>query len=224
MDNGYRPQALHEQAAAQLRTMLVEGRIEPGARLNERQLALTLRVSPTPLREAMALLAAEGLLELLPSRAAVAIKLGEDDIRHSFELLAMLESQGGELAAQRIDDAARDELLALQRELRACHARGDLPGYCRVDERIHAAINTAAANPLLTDAHRAICGRVQHLRFRALQEPAVWREALAEHEEMMAALAARDGAALGALLRSHLERKREVLLSRLRAQACQLNG
>ncbi|MDE2397540.1 MAG: GntR family transcriptional regulator [Burkholderiales bacterium] len=224
MQDLHRPPPLHELAAAQLRAMLVEGRIEPGARLNERQLALTLRVSPTPLREAMSQLAAEGLLDLLPSRAAFAIKLGEDEIRHSFEMLAILESQAGALAAQRIDDDARDALLALQRELRGAHGRGDLAAYCRVDAQIHAAIGAAAANPLLVDAQRALAGRVQHLRWRALQDAAAWRRSLAEHEAMTAALAARDGAALGALLRAHLERKRDGLLAQMRAQACQING
>src|ERR1035438_6679684 len=65
--------ALHDQVAARLRTMLVEGRIAPGAKLLERELCAELHVSRTPLREAIKLLAAEGLVDLLPNRGAVAV-------------------------------------------------------------------------------------------------------------------------------------------------------
>src|ERR1700740_3393521 len=79
--------ALHDQVASRLRTMLVEGRIPPGAKLNERELSEQLRVSRTPLREAIKLLAAEGLVDLLPNRGAVAVKLTEADVINTFEVL-----------------------------------------------------------------------------------------------------------------------------------------
>ena len=82
--------ALHDQVAARLRTMLIEGHIAPGAKLNERELCEQLRVSRTPLREAIKLLAAEGLVDLLPNRGAVAVKLTEADVINTFELLSML--------------------------------------------------------------------------------------------------------------------------------------
>src|SRR3546814_15886652 len=74
---------LHEQVAARLRTMLVEGVIQPGAKLNERELCEKLRVSRTPLREAIKLLAAEGLVDLLPNRGAVAVRLTEADVMNT---------------------------------------------------------------------------------------------------------------------------------------------
>jgi DNA-binding GntR family transcriptional regulator len=96
---------LHEQVANRLRQMLVEGRIAPAAKLNERELCEVLEVSRTPLREAIKMLAAEGLVELLPNRGAIAVELDEEDVRHTFEVMAGLEALSGELAAQRITDA-----------------------------------------------------------------------------------------------------------------------
>ena len=75
---------LHEQVAQQLREMLVEGRIAPGAKLNERELSEVLKVSRTPLREAIKMLAAEGLVELLPNRGAISVELSESDVHHTF--------------------------------------------------------------------------------------------------------------------------------------------
>jgi DNA-binding GntR family transcriptional regulator len=215
------PAGLHEQAAARLRTWLVEGRIAPGAKLNERELALALQISRTPLREAIKMLATEGLVDLLPNRGAVAVKLTEADVMHSFELLAMLEGQAGELAAQRISDAARDELRAKHFEMLACHARRDLSGYYRLNALIHADINAAAANPVLAHTYRAVNARVQSLRFRTNQNDSKWKRAVKEHGQMLDALDARDGPALRLILQTHLQHKRDAVLELMRAGALQ---
>ncbi len=207
---------LHEQAAARLRTMLVEGRIAPGAKLNERELAAALHISRTPLREAIKMLAAEGLVDLLPNRGAVAVRLTEADVEHSFELLAALEGLAGELAAARISDAARHELRAKHYEMLACHARRDLSGYYRLNALIHAGINAAAANPVLSVTYGRVNARVQSLRFRTNQNEAKWARAVQEHGQMLEALDARDGPALRAVLHAHLQHKREAVLELMR--------
>jgi DNA-binding GntR family transcriptional regulator len=145
--------ALHDQLTQRLRTWLVEGRIAPGAKLNERELCEVLHVSRTPLREAIKRLAAEGLVDLLPNRGAVAPKLTEADVEHAFEVLAVLEGLSGERAAARASDAEIVEIRALHFEMCACHARQDLSGYYRLNARIHAAINAAARNPVLTQSY-----------------------------------------------------------------------
>jgi DNA-binding GntR family transcriptional regulator len=208
---------LHEQAAARLRTMLVEGRIAPGAKLNERELAEALRISRTPLREAIKMLAAEGLVDLLPNRGAVAVKLTETDVMHTFELLAELEGLAGELAAARIGDEQRLELRAKHYEMMACHARGDLSGYYRLNALIHAGINTAAANPVLAGTYAKVNARVQSLRFRTNQNGAKWQRALQQHGQMLDALDARDGAALRGILKLHLLDKRDTVLELVRS-------
>lgn len=208
---------LHEQAAARLRNLLVEGRIAPGAKLNERELAAALQISRTPLREAIKMLASEGLVDLLPNRGAVAVKLTEADVVHSFELLAELEGLAGELAARRIEDVARHELRAKHFEMMACHARHDLSGYYRLNALIHAGISDAAANPVLSDTYRKVNARVQSLRFRTNQNEAEWQRAMREHTQMMEALDARNGAALRQILKTHLEHKRDTVLELMRA-------
>ena len=218
------PTGLHAQAAVRLRTMLVEGQIAPGAKLNERELAELLSVSRTPLREAIKMLASEGLVNLLPNRGAVAVRLSEADVRDSFELLAELEGLSGELAAQRISDDARNELRAKHFEMMACHVRGDLSGYYRLNAMIHAGISAAAANPVLSSTYAKVNARVQAMRFRTNQDEAKWRRAMAEHTRMLEALDARDGAALRVLLKTHLEHKRDTVLELMRAGELQRVG
>jgi DNA-binding GntR family transcriptional regulator len=211
--------ALHDRVGERLRLMLVEGRIAPGEKLNERVLCEQLGVSRTPLREAIKLLAAEGLVDLLPNRGAIAVKLTEADVIDTFEVLAELEGFSGELAADRISDAQLTEIRALHYEMMACFARQDLSGYYQRNAQIHTAINEAARNPVLSGTYRSINARVQSLRFRTNQDEAKWKRAMKEHEQMLDALGAHDAAALRTILIQHMNNKRDTVLAWMRAGA-----
>jgi DNA-binding GntR family transcriptional regulator len=210
--------ALHNQVTHRLRQMLVENQIAPGAKLNERTLCEALNISRTPLREAIKALAAEGLVELLPNRGAVAVALTEADVRNTFEVMAGLESQSGMLAAQRITDAELNEIRALHLEMMAAHVRRDLSTYYRLNAVIHRAINAAAKNPVLSATYEQVNARLQALRFRSNQDEDKWNHAMAEHTQMIEALQARDAAALSDVLLKHLENKRDVVIAQLLEQ------
>ena len=208
--------ALHDQAANRLRQMLVEGRIAPGAKLNERELSERLHVSRTPLREAIKMLAAEGLVELLPNRGAIAVSLTEADVLNTFEVMAGLEAQSGQLAAERITPQELAEIQAMHFEMLAAYTRRDLSAYYTLNARIHNAINDAAKNPVLAQVYTQVNARLQALRFRSNQDGEKWKRAVKEHEKMIEALSARDGAAMREVLLTHLRNKRDVVLEQLR--------
>jgi DNA-binding GntR family transcriptional regulator len=208
--------SLHEQVAQRLRQMLVENQIAPGAKLNERELSEVLQVSRTPLREAIKMLAAEGLVELLPNRGAIAVELTEADVLNTFEVMAGLEALSGELAAQRITDAELAEIRAMHFEMLAAYTRRDLPAYYRLNSQIHRAINTAAKNGVLTATYNQVNARLQALRFRSNQDEAKWKQAMAEHDRMIDALGKRDAAAMRKVLGEHLDHKRDVVVEQLR--------
>ncbi len=167
------------------------------------------------------MLAAEGLVELLPNRGAQAVALTEEDILHTFEVMAGLEAQAGELAAQRITDAELAEIRAMHFEMLAAYTRRDLSAYYSLNTRIHRAIAAAAKNPVLAQVYNQVNARLQALRFRSNQDEVKWKHAVEEHEKMIEALAARDGAAMRAVLMSHLRLKREVVLEQLHASQAQ---
>ena len=211
--------ALHEQVAQRLRQMLVENRIAPGAKLNERELSEVLQVSRTPLREAIKMLAAEGLVELLPNRGAIAVELTEADVLNTFEVMAGLEALSGELAAQRITDAELAEIRAMHFEMLAAYTRRELPAYYRLNSQIHRAINQAAKNSVLTATYNQVNARLQALRFRSNQDEAKWKQAMAEHDRMIDALGRRDAGAMRKVLGEHLDHKRDVVVEQMRATA-----
>ena len=211
--------ALHGHVTHRLRQMLVENQIAPGAKLNERALCESLHVSRTPLREAIKTLAAEGLVELLPNRGAVAVSLTLDDVRHTFEVMAGLEGLSGMLAAERITEGELKEIQALHFEMMAAYTRRDLSSYYRLNASIHRAINAAAKNPVLSATYEHVNARLQALRFKSNQDDDKWQSAVQEHAQMIDALQARQPQVLRDVLVRHLEHKRDVVSTQLQASA-----
>ncbi len=212
------PTNLHEQTYQNLKTMIVEGAIAPGSKLNERALAETLSVSRTPIREAIRRLAAAGLVELINNRGAIVPKLNKEDVLNAFELMAELEGFSGELAAKRITKEALSEIEALHYEMLACYSRKDLSGYYKLNSQIHQHINLAAGNPVLTNTYSQVNARIQALRFRSNQDQTKWDEAVLEHGEMIAALKAADGQRMRKVLMQHLANKKNAILNFLETQ------
>lgn len=198
--------------ADRIREQIVEGLLEPGARLNERVLCEQMGVSRTPMREAIKKLAGEGLVRLEPHRGAVVHRLGREEVAAAFEVMATLEALSGDLAAQRASNDEIRTIQELQVRMERAHRARDLPGYYRLNAEIHAAINTAARNPVLEEVFRSVNVRLQSLRFRSNLDQRKWDAAVKEHAAIAAALQARDGPQLGRLLRDHLNHKREIVL------------
>ena len=210
---------LPQNAAERLRQMILEGDLAPSERLNERVLCERLGISRTPLREALRILAAEDLVRAEPNRGAIVAPLDRKDIENTFEVLAALEGLAGELAATRIAAHELAEIKALHFEMRAHHARGDRAAYFAANQAIHARIARAGGNEVLGETFERLNARVKRVRYAANLSRQRWDKAIDEHERMIAALEARDGAALRAILEAHLAGKRESVLAAFAADA-----
>jgi DNA-binding GntR family transcriptional regulator len=198
---------LHEEAVDQLRTLIIQGRLAPGSRLNERLLCEQLHISRTPLREAIKLLATEGLVALLPNRGAQVAPLEPGRLAETIEVMAALEGLAGELACRHATAQSIAEIRALHEEMVAMHARGDLASYFRYNQAIHLKIVEASGNATLGNAYRQLNANVLRARYMANLSRERWDEAVREHEQILAALEARDVARLTRLLRDHLAHK-----------------
>jgi len=205
-------QRLHDTVVEHLRRFIVEGTLAPGSKLNERTLCETLGISRTPLREALKVLCSEGLIDIQPNRGASVATLSETEARDMFELMGALEALSGELACARITDAEIASIKILHAAMLVCRQNNDLPGYYRRNQAIHDQINQAARNAALRQTYLSINRRLQALRFRSNFQTPKWDRAISEHTAMLAALDARDGPRLAALLRAHLRQKCEAVL------------
>ena len=208
---------LHEEAADRLRELIVQGQLGPGTRLNERLLCVQFGVSRTPLREAIKLLAAEGLVELLPNRGAIVAKIDAAQVAETLAVMGALEALAGELACRNASDAQLGEIRALHYEMLAMHARGDLAGYFRFNQAIHLKLVKYSGNAMLDQIYRQLNANVRRARYMANLTRQRWDEAIREHEEILAALAVRDGMRLKALLADHLAHKLSSVIGALAA-------
>ena len=198
-----RAKPLHESAAERLRDMIVEGRLQVGERLHEANLAAILEVSRTPIREAIKLLATEGLVDLLPGRGARVSGFSIEQVRELFEAIAGVERNASELAAERITEREFEKLQRMHERMARHHAAGERQAYFRLNQEIHLAIVAAAKNATLQAIHASLISRARRARYEALASEARWIEAMEEHERLMAALADRNGLLAGAIMHEH---------------------
>lgn len=209
---------LAESAADALRDLIVHGDLSPGLRLNERMLCERLAISRTPLREALKALASEGLVELQPNRGAIVTPLTVPKVREIFQVMGALEALAGQLACAHASDADIAEIRALHYQMVAHHARGELAEYFRYNQAIHLRIVEAGGNATLAQSYRQFNAHVRRARYMANLAQDRWDKAVAEHEDMLAALVARDAPRLQAQLRDHLGNKMLSVLAALEAQ------
>ncbi|MFJ3483147.1 GntR family transcriptional regulator [Pseudomonas sp. NPDC090202] len=212
-------QRLHDVVVEHLRSFITEGVLAPGKKLNERELCETLGISRTPLREALKVLAVEGLIEINPNRGATVAKMSELEIRETFELMSGIEAFAGELACERITAEELDEIKALHYAMVVSKNQNDLPGYYQRNRAIHDLINQAARNDALRQVYLSLNRRIQALRFLSNQQAPKWERALHDHEEMIEALETRDGRRLSGILRHHLLEKRDAIMLMVRDEA-----
>jgi DNA-binding GntR family transcriptional regulator len=205
--------SLHGEVLSRLRDYIVEGNLADGARVPERELCEMFGVSRTPLREALKVLASEGLLELLPNRGARVRALTERDLIELFDVMGGLEALAGRLACERISEEEIGEIERLHYEMYGCYLRRELHGYFQFNQMIHRKIVDAARNAILAATYSGFAGRLRRVRFSAnmARERDRWSEAMREHEAIIDALRRRAGQELSDILFLHLRNKRRAL-------------
>jgi DNA-binding GntR family transcriptional regulator len=209
--------SLHGEILSRLRDYVVEGNIAEGARVPERQLCELFGISRTPLREALKVLAAEGLIDLLPNRGARVRQLSRRDLDELFEVMGGLESLAGRLACENISDSEIAEIERLHYEMYGYYLHRDMHNYFLANQRIHEKIVEAARNETLRATYANFAGRIRRVRYSAnfARKHQRWGEAMREHEAILDALRRRAGSELADILFHHLRAKRTAALEHL---------
>jgi DNA-binding GntR family transcriptional regulator len=204
---------LHDEAAERLRELIRAGELEPRARVNEFELAERFGISRTPLREAIKILATEGLLELLPNRGARVASVSPEEVDEIMEVVAGLEATAADLACRAITDEEIASIEVKHLAMVEAWKRGDDPAYFILNREIHEAIMQASRNATLQGIYANLSGRIQRARYSAHKTPAQWKKAVGEHEQMIRLLKRRDGERLAIVLRDHIRGKKPVILA-----------
>lgn len=218
IDSIVRP-SLHEELTDRLRSMVIEGILVAGEKVPERALCEKLGVSRTPMREALKVLAADGLLNLEPNKGARVRAMTVEDLEEVFPVMGALEALAGELACTNISDSQLKELKAAHEAMLVHYHDSDMPNYFKQNEQIHKIIFDATGNATLLSMYRSLSVRVRSARYLANMTPARWKQAVTEHEEMIVALDNRDSKELGSILKKHLHNKFATVKSWVESQS-----
>jgi DNA-binding GntR family transcriptional regulator len=196
---------LHDELLARLRECIIGGELKPGEKIPEKELCERFGVSRTPLREALKVLAFEGLVALNHNRGSVVSPLNIQDLAEAFPVYARFEALAGELACEKLDQGEIVEIRQLHDQMVAHYARRDYRSHFTANEQIHLRIQAGSKNRNLIQLLQNVSSRVAQARNHVALSGAQWAHAMAEHEAIIAALEARDGALLSQLLREHME-------------------
>lgn len=206
--------SLHAQIVGTLREMIVENQLAPGARVDEKELSKAFGISRTPLREALKVLASEGLIELLPNRSPRVTRLTRESVGEVFQVISWLDRHAGELAGERVTDKDLAALKRIHKRMMRHYKAAERLEYFRLNRELHFSIITIAGNSVLAGIYSNLMAQTQRARYMAIQSQNHWDRGVKEHGEILEALAAHDGKRLGLLLERHVrETGRRVQMS-----------
>jgi len=195
------PRALYQDVAERLRQQIFARELEPGSWIDEQKLAAQYGISRTPLREALKVLAAEGLVTMKVRRGAYVTEMSPSDVRQVYHLLALLEADAAAEAAVHASDAELAALTRMHEQLERQVRQRD--AFFAANEAFHLALLDAAGNrwrrQLVVDLRKMMKLNRHHSLFKQGR----LADSLAEHRALMQALTARDGARAAALMRAH---------------------
>lgn len=197
-------ETLPEQIANRLRRDILRGTLEPGTPVKERDHASELGVSRTPMREAIRILAKEGLLHLRPARSPVVAQPSYEEVAHNIEVMTSLELLSARLACDRASDAEIEEIAALADQMAEQYDSLDMLEVFELDMTFHRAIAASAHNPVLAEMHQSLLARLWRARYLSATRKRSRERVLHQHAEIVKGLRARDPEMVTENVRSHL--------------------
>ena len=195
------PRALYEEVAEQLRQRIFRRELEPGSWIDELKIAEEFGISRTPLREALKVLAAEGLVTMKVRRGAYVTEMSEKDLRDVYHLLSLLESDAAGVVAERATDAQLKTLQDLHAELEAAVA--DREQFFAINERFHMHLLEMADNRWRSQMVADLRKVMKLNRHNSLLKQGRIEDSLNEHRAILAAMVARDASATARAMQAH---------------------
>jgi DNA-binding GntR family transcriptional regulator len=203
--------ALYERVAEQLRARIFAHELAPGSWLDEQALAAEFGISRTPLREALKVLAAEGLVTLKPRRGCYVSEPSEEDLDGIFPIIALLEGRCAQEATQRATAADVEHLAAIHAQLEASCAAHDADAFFEINQAFHNALQELAGNPWLQQLIGYLRKVAKLTRRDSLRLEGRLRQSLAEHRTILQAIRGGRSDEAGRLMHDHILSGRSAL-------------
>jgi DNA-binding GntR family transcriptional regulator len=204
-------QALPDELAGRLRDMITRGELQPGSRINTPRLCSRFGVSRTPLREALKILATEGLVQLMPNRSAIVQRVTDDVINELIPIIGALAALAGRIACARLDDHILAEFGAMHERLLHHLDQGDETSYMEVESSFLAMVFAVAGNETLTKFYETLTMKLQW-QSACHHSMSEWKQTFEVHKQLLHALQLRDGELWALVLYRHVLHRAALLL------------
>lgn len=209
--NRIAPLALYQQVAERLRERIFSHELPPGTWIDEQAVADQYGISRTPLREALKVLASEGLVTLKPRRGCYVTEISERDLDEIFAVLALLEGECAAATAQKASDAQLEALAKIHRDLERAATGGRIDAFFECNQAFHARVQAIAGNRWLHHCIEDLRKVVKLSRHHSLFSEGRLEQSLSEHRLILDALVARDPVLAEARMREHIRGGRAAL-------------
>lgn len=209
--NQIRVKALPEEIVGRIREMIRKGILKEGDKIVEKALCEQMGVSRTPLREALRLLSAEGLIQLVPNRGARVAQPSLKDIREMFQVMSILEGACARQCAEKLTEKGLRKLEELHEKLEKHAKEKDYEKYVLVNHRYHTLVQELAGNKILSEVINGLRQKILLHRYRQILMPNRLEQSMQEHRDLQEAFRTKEPEAAERLMKHHLIRQCETL-------------
>ena len=210
------PETLANTVCDYLENAILDGRLEAGTRLIERDLAEKFNVSRPPIREAIRQLNTEGLVEIVPRKGAVVARISAKDVEEIYGVKVLIEGYAAREAAKKITEPGLRKLKSLIDKMAVQIEKGNVSRYVKLAEEFHDLINKAGGNDKLYEIYKRLSKQIICHKINYLSVSRGLRRSFEEHKELLETLAQRDPDRVESCITQHIKYAQEVLTMRIK--------
>ncbi|MFQ5353960.1 MAG: GntR family transcriptional regulator [Thermodesulfobacteriota bacterium] len=210
-----RPLTLRESIVDFIKDAVVSGRLKPGERVPEQEIAANFGISRTPIREAFRQLESEGFISLIPRKGAVVSPITDKDVVEFYAIKSLLEGYAARTACPSLTTRDIKRLESLNAAMKKCAEKGDVKGFFSLDNQFHDTFLMACGNDKLYALVHSLVQQIERFRITALSLPGRMTESLSQHRDIIKAFKDSDAALVETLVRANAEKGRDVLVDEI---------
>jgi len=202
---------LHQEIANNLREMIMSGELREGDKIKEDELCTVMEISKTPLREALRVLSAEGLIRLIPNRGSYVTTPTFEEIKEMFDVMSVLEGVCARTAAEKMSSGDFKKLEDIHHQLEKNFRLKDQKQYIHHNNLYHAFVQELAGNKTLNQIVNGLRQKILLCRFKSLNLSGRFKQSIQEHRDLLEAFRNRDAEKAELLMKSHMKKQSEAL-------------
>ena len=210
-----KPMTLREQIVDFIKDSIVSGRLKPGERVPESDIAENLGISRTPIREAFRQLESEGFITVTPRKGAVVSPITDRDVKEFYEIKSLLEGYAARTACDKMTDKEIKRLESLNASMVKCEAKEDFKGFFRYDNDFHATFLRACGNDKLLAMVHGLVQQFERFRMTALSLPGRMEVSLKQHSDIIDAFKESNATKVETLVMANAEKGRDFLVEEI---------